>query len=101
MTVECEFTVRDNHPSLPGHFPGNPVVPGAVVLNEAVAGLKRLSGLHVLEIRRAKFHLPLPINTTCRMRTQRRADGDYALTCVADGNDILSAVLRCEETAAA
>lgn len=101
MTVECEFAVRDDHPSLAGHFPGNPVVPGAVVLDEAVAGLKRLSGHPVLEIKRAKFHLPLPVNTTCRMQAEMRTDGNYALSCKADGNLILSAILHCGEITAA
>jgi 3-hydroxymyristoyl/3-hydroxydecanoyl-(acyl carrier protein) dehydratase len=32
------------HPSLPGHFPGRPVVPGVVLLDEVVAAIGRWSG---------------------------------------------------------
>jgi 3-hydroxymyristoyl/3-hydroxydecanoyl-(acyl carrier protein) dehydratase len=28
-----EFTIAKNHPSLSGHFPGEPIVPGAVLLD--------------------------------------------------------------------
>ena len=28
-----EFSVPAAHPSLPGHFPGNPIVPGALLLD--------------------------------------------------------------------
>jgi 3-hydroxymyristoyl/3-hydroxydecanoyl-(acyl carrier protein) dehydratase len=30
---EATFAVPASHPSLPGHFPGAPVVPGVVVLD--------------------------------------------------------------------
>jgi 3-hydroxymyristoyl/3-hydroxydecanoyl-(acyl carrier protein) dehydratase len=33
------FCIAENHPSLPGHFPGSPTVPGALLLAE---GLRRL-----------------------------------------------------------
>ena len=32
-----------HHPSLPGHFPGEPIVPGVVILDEVVAALAKAS----------------------------------------------------------
>lgn len=33
MIFAREYSIPGNHPSIPDHFPGNPVVPGAVVLD--------------------------------------------------------------------
>jgi 3-hydroxyacyl-[acyl-carrier-protein] dehydratase len=60
MTFETIRIVRANHPSLPGHFPGAPLVPGVVILDEVLAALiewrqdSQLTG-----IRRVKFLAPL------------------------------------------
>ena len=32
-----QFTVAATHPSLEGHFPGRPIVPGVVLLDEILA----------------------------------------------------------------
>lgn len=34
------FTIAHDHPSLPGHFPGHPVVPGVVVLDRVFAAIE-------------------------------------------------------------
>jgi 3-hydroxyacyl-[acyl-carrier-protein] dehydratase len=52
--------IHADHPSLPGHFPGAPLVPGVIILDEVVAALdewrrdSQLSG-----IRSVKFLAPL------------------------------------------
>jgi 3-hydroxyacyl-[acyl-carrier-protein] dehydratase len=60
MTFEVLRLIHADHPSLPGHFPGAPLVPGVVILDEVVAALvewrqnSQLSG-----IRSVKFLAPL------------------------------------------
>ena len=60
MTFEAIRLIRADHPSLPGHFPGAPLVPGVVILDEVIATLaewrenSQLSG-----IRMVKFLAPL------------------------------------------
>jgi 3-hydroxymyristoyl/3-hydroxydecanoyl-(acyl carrier protein) dehydratase len=39
MTFEVLRLIDANHPSLAGHFPGAPLVPGVVILDEVVAAL--------------------------------------------------------------
>jgi 3-hydroxyacyl-[acyl-carrier-protein] dehydratase len=39
MTFEVPRVIPADHPSLAGHFPGAPIVPGVVVLDEVVAAL--------------------------------------------------------------
>jgi len=55
------FTVPASHPSLPGHFPGTPVVPGVVVLDYVLAATEswRQRGVRVSALRQVKFHAPL------------------------------------------
>ncbi len=35
-----QFRIPHDHPSLPGHFPGNPVVPGVVILDRVCAAIE-------------------------------------------------------------
>jgi 3-hydroxymyristoyl/3-hydroxydecanoyl-(acyl carrier protein) dehydratase len=55
------FTVPSDHPCLPGHFPGQPVVPGVVVLDHVLQALETQRG-HVrggLRMPQVKFVQPL------------------------------------------
>ena len=45
--------IRADHPCLPGHFPGAPVVPGVLILDEVLRASSARS------IAWAKFHAPL------------------------------------------
>lgn len=57
--VAGRFSVPPEHPSLPGHFPGQPVVPGVLLLDEVLALIApHLSGT-VTGVRNAKFLQPV------------------------------------------
>lgn len=41
---EVEGRIQADHPSLPGHFPGNPIVPGVIILSEVETALRGFLG---------------------------------------------------------
>ncbi|QCP48897.1 beta-hydroxyacyl-ACP dehydratase [Trinickia violacea] len=51
------FDIPLDHPALPGHFPGQPIVPGVMLLDHAISGIGRAleRPLHAFKIRSAKF----------------------------------------------
>ena len=58
MSADASRTlcVDDAHPSLPGHFPGAPIVPGVVLLSEVLADQRRqLPHVQVIGIKKLKF----------------------------------------------
>lgn len=54
--LEFEVRVAADHPSLEGHFPGNPVVPGVVLLDAVVANVELATGRRISRVQHAKFH---------------------------------------------
>lgn len=54
------FTVPHDHPALPGHFPGQPVVPGVVVLDAVLAAIAAEGhAVGALRLPQVKFVQPL------------------------------------------
>jgi 3-hydroxymyristoyl/3-hydroxydecanoyl-(acyl carrier protein) dehydratase len=54
------FVVPASHPSLPGHFPGRPVVPGVVLLAQVLGAIEAAHGaLPALRLPQVKFLRPL------------------------------------------
>ena len=63
-----DFTIRTDHPSLPGHFPGRPLVPGVVVLERVVEAIEAAHGpMSTLRLPQVKFLQPLLPGETARI----------------------------------
>lgn len=58
-TFTTHFRVSANHPALPGHFPGTPIVPGVVLLDYVVAAIAKWRNGVVAGMPRVKFMAPL------------------------------------------
>jgi 3-hydroxymyristoyl/3-hydroxydecanoyl-(acyl carrier protein) dehydratase len=58
---EARLTFPADHPAFPGHFPGDPMVPGALLLDEALAAVCAARGLayESLRVGSAKFLRPV------------------------------------------
>lgn len=55
-----KFAIPSDHPSLPGHFPGRPVVPGVVVLERVIEAIEAVHApLAALRLPQVKFLQPL------------------------------------------
>ena len=87
MTFEASRIIRADHPTLPGHFPGAPLIPGVVILDEVVAAVaewrqnSQLSG-----IRSVKFLAPLKPEQpfTISLSATSKNAGEVSFCCRAE-----------------
>ncbi len=60
IPVSIPFSIPPDHPSLAGHFPGRPIVPGVVVLEHVLEAIEAVHGpLGLLRLPQVKFAQPL------------------------------------------
>jgi 3-hydroxymyristoyl/3-hydroxydecanoyl-(acyl carrier protein) dehydratase len=58
--VETEIAIPAGHPALAGHFPGNPIVPAVVILDEVAAALAQVAvGRRLAGFTSVKFLSPV------------------------------------------
>jgi 3-hydroxymyristoyl/3-hydroxydecanoyl-(acyl carrier protein) dehydratase len=71
-----------DHPSAAGHFPGNPIIPGALLLDAALEAMGMTGGA---VIRGAKFLRPVRPGTALELRWQAAGERAWRFECLAAG----------------
>jgi 3-hydroxyacyl-[acyl-carrier-protein] dehydratase len=97
MTFEVRRAIMADHPSLPGHFPDAPLVPGVLILDEVLAALRDWQTDYELSsIRVVKFLQPLKPEqqfTIC-LSTNNGEAGEVNFCCRTEGRVIAEGQLE-------
>jgi 3-hydroxyacyl-[acyl-carrier-protein] dehydratase len=74
---EIEIKLAENHPAADGHFPGNPIIPGAVLLDAVVRTIEATDRREpgAFKISAAKFLQPVRPGDTLTVGLTPRPDG--------------------------
>lgn len=84
MRKSCEFAIDAEHPALPGHFPGDPLVPGSLILDTVIANQPLLQG-QPLHIESVKFLAPLRPAQKVVVEYRESAPDRLSFACRVDG----------------
>lgn len=77
--------VGHDHPAIAGHFPGDPLVPGVVILEEVYDALVAAVGPgRLVEVRSVKFLAPLRPDKAFEVTIEPGSDGRYRFACIRD-----------------
>jgi len=92
----AEIIVAAGHPAAQGHFPGNPIIPGAVLLDEVLGAIcasqnRADAGFEILSV---KFLRPVRPGSRLTLRWENGASGQIKFQCLLADQPAVSGTLR-------
>lgn len=96
----AHMTISADHPALSGHFPGDPIVPGVVILSRVAAALRRhFPHIELGALLNARFHAPLRPGEIFYVDPQLRRDQiDFKVLLTDTGVLIARGQWQCQAT---
>ncbi|MDN0082728.1 hypothetical protein QU487_08185 [Crenobacter sp. SG2305] len=80
--LQLALTAPVDHPAFPGHFPGQPILPGAALLDLAIVALQRALGVEAgtVRIASAKFLKPVGPGSALALSAEAAKAGSWHCT---------------------
>jgi 3-hydroxymyristoyl/3-hydroxydecanoyl-(acyl carrier protein) dehydratase len=96
MKQSRSIAIETNHPAYAGHFPGQPILPGVVLLDAMVHSLAALQDIAAsgIQIKSAKFLSPVRPGETITLDYELTAAGPYRFEIMANGRRAASGVVE-------
>ena len=84
-----------------GHFAGNPIIPGAVLLSDTLAAIAESLGaaIEICEIKTAKFFHPVRPGERMSIDYSSLHGGIVTFTCTVNSKTVLTGRVICQATA--
>lgn len=82
---EQALRIAAGHPALPGHFPGQPLVPGVILLEQVALALRAWRGQRLGRVLEAKFVAPLLPDEAARLRLTETGESRIRFEIRRDG----------------
>lgn len=100
-TAERYFSA--DHPAAQGHFPGNPIIPGAVLLSETLSAIETGLGVSLWPclIKSAKFVHPVRPGDRVAIEYSGFVKRGIKFTCVVGREAVLSGEVVCDPSSTA
>lgn len=93
MTTAARFSIPADHPALAGHFPGRPIVPAVMIMDEVLAAARQQPGWRIAGVRQAKFTAVLLPGEDCIV-TFSPGGGGLRFSCSAAGKIVATGLLE-------
>lgn len=95
------FRIARDHPALAGHFPGNPVVPGVLLLEHVMSLLEATYGpLAAMRLPQVKFLQPLLPEQAAELELLLRGPGSWRFRVLRDGAVLATGDITATDAAA-
>jgi 3-hydroxymyristoyl/3-hydroxydecanoyl-(acyl carrier protein) dehydratase len=89
--------IATDHPALAGHFPGNPIVPGALILDAVLQAVEEYRGrMRLKRVVSAKFTSPLRPGESFSIKLNEAGDSHIDFECSLEGRALASGRLAVE-----
>lgn len=90
--AELALQFSSDHPAAAGHFPGNPIIPGACLLSEALRAIESALGcrLTLCEIGSAKFFHPVRPGDRVAIVFERTGGSGIRFSCAVGDRKVMT-----------
>lgn len=87
--------IAADHPTAAGHFPGNPIIPGALLLAEVLHAIANAEKMHLVScnVKSAKFQHPARPGDCVEIEYAFSATGAIDFKCAVAGIRVLSGII--------
>ena len=93
--LETPLHVSPDHPAFAGHFPGQPILPGVVLLAETLAAIEAHTGspANAWTLANCKFAIPVPPGVALTLAHEHLPDGGVRFEIRSAGGRVASGAL--------